>query len=159
VLPRVHPSSTPDHLAVIRPPTAACLTARAPASVRSTAAAALARLAVGLRRFFGSPECPVDRDPLRPLFGRLVLVPASGPASSCLIPARRGHVNAGGILEIEVPSIVRARCRRSCESLFAAPWVGWPAGAGAVRFHRCTRHRLDLALDPLSRDDSRPRTL
>jgi hypothetical protein len=30
---------------------------------------ALARFAVGLRRFFGSPECPVDREPLRPLCG------------------------------------------------------------------------------------------
>jgi hypothetical protein len=53
---------------------------------------------------------------------------ASGPASSCLIPARRGHVNAGGILEIEVPSIVRARCGRSCESLSRRPGsAGRPA--------------------------------
>jgi len=95
--------ATPDHLAVIRPPTAACLTARAPASVRSTAASALARAAVGLRRFFGSPECPVDRDPPRPLCGRLVMVPASGSTSSHLIAARRGHVNAGGVPAIEGP--------------------------------------------------------
>jgi len=57
--------STPDHLAVIRPPAAARLTARPPASVRSTPLWALVRDELldafasrgrELRRFFGSPD-------------------------------------------------------------------------------------------------------
>jgi hypothetical protein len=95
--------STPDHLAVIRPPAAACLTARLPASVRSTAARRLAFAgrralrapcggrAPGLFRLTGSP---VDRCPLAPPCGLLVVVPASGPTSSRLSTAHRGHVNA-----------------------------------------------------------------
>jgi len=66
--------STPDHLAVIRPPAAACLTARLPASVRSTAAWTLvatsgptlfASRGRELRRFFGSPD-PCRPNPLAP---------------------------------------------------------------------------------------------
>ena len=46
----------PDRLSVIRPPAAACLTARLPASVRSTAVRTLARPSGEIRRFFGSPD-------------------------------------------------------------------------------------------------------
>jgi hypothetical protein len=48
--------STPDHLAVIRPPAAARLTARSPASARSTPPGRFRVPAGELRRFFGSPD-------------------------------------------------------------------------------------------------------
>jgi hypothetical protein len=57
--------STPDHLAVIRPPAAACLTARPPASVRSTRRTELAWASCRTlnaprdrehRRLFSSPD-------------------------------------------------------------------------------------------------------
>jgi len=119
----------------------------------------LARAAVGLRRFFGSPECPVDRDPPRPLCGRLVMVPASGSTSSHLIAARRGHVHAGGVPAIEGPFHRTRPLWALLREPAAARWAGWPAGEAAARFHRCARHRLDPVLAPLSRCEPRPRAL
>lgn len=59
----------------------------------------------------------------------------------------------------KVPSIVRDRSGRSCESPpRRAESAGRPAQVPRV-FTGVRRHRLDLALDPLSRADSRPRTL
>jgi hypothetical protein len=93
VLPPRRPGSTPDHLAVIRPPAAACLTARPPASARSTAAWTLSRPAGELRRFFGSPDA-LSTDILWYLVRAAGRGPGEGVTSNRLITARRGHVNA-----------------------------------------------------------------
>jgi hypothetical protein len=117
--------STPDHLAVIRPPAAACLTARPPASVRSTAAWTLvetsgqtlfASRGRKLRGFFGSPEpCRSISSDASLASGRSV-APTSGVTSGRLIRARRGARQCRRRSETEAPSIARDRSGRSCES-------------------------------------------
>ena len=93
---------------------AACLTARAPASVRSTSRrTGRSRQAPVLFRLSGGSA---DRDPLASPFQRPELEhgePCS--TSGHLISKRRRHVNDGGVFWIEMPSIVGDRARRPFE--------------------------------------------
>jgi hypothetical protein len=121
------------------------LTARLPASVRSTfRAGARAPPRGELRRFFGSPDA-LSIDPSGTSVRAAGPVPASGSISSRLVRAHRERVNAGGSAETEVPSIARDRSGRSCESPSrrAAP-AGRPAQLPRV-FTGVQRHRLDLS--------------
>lgn len=135
----------PDHLAVIRPPAAACLTARPPASVRSTFRTDARAPSGESSGAFSAHRTPCRSIPLAPLLGRPSASPASGSASNRLARAHRGRVNAGGYAETEVPSIARGRSGRSCESPSrrSAP-AGRPAQRPRV-FTGVQCHRLDLS--------------
>ena len=147
----------PDHLAVIRPPAAACLTARPPASVRSTFPHRRSRAPRGeLRRFFGLPDA-LSIDPSGTSLPAAGGLPGERGRFNRLISAHRERVNAGGYAGIEVPSVARGRSGRSCESPSrrAAP-AGRPAQLPRV-FTGVRRHRLDLS-SRCFRSTSRGRT-
>jgi hypothetical protein len=124
----VRPRTALDHLAVIQPPTAPCLTARRRLRVDRLPRLALARTVAEERRGLVSRRQlrrvePSDTSCREAEKGR-VNAPASSPAG----PARTElHVNAAGLARTrEVPSAGEDRRERSCEH----PRGGLPPLAG-----------------------------
>lgn len=146
---RCDSGGTPDHLAVIRPPTASCLTARRRLRVERLP---LRRFRAGRGR--AQRHClPLHASPVEPSDAsgttekrnaRALLFPFGDPASTgrtSMLPAFAGsrrlppgksisHALAGTRMEL------RAR---------------WPAGAGAARVHRCSKTSTRPFSAPLSR--------
>jgi len=132
------PRATPDHLAVIRPPTAFTLDGVLPASGRSTVTFML--LARGEGRaslLYRLAAAPSDRNPLTSLAAAGSGSPKQSFSSrvNSFLP---GHVNAPDAPEPEMPSTgedrasALARARRGALSR-------WPTRTAAARVHRCSR--------------------
>lgn len=154
--PRDRPGTAPDHLAVIRPPTAPCLTARrrlradrlptlAPERGWGRSAAALS-----------ADGCSAESNPLAPHGHRAGALWT--PHFPVLDPFRPAHVNAAGLSGIEMPSIARDICELSSEGLLGAlrPLAG---GAAAARVHRCSKTSTRPLFARCSKARSRPRAL
>jgi hypothetical protein len=156
--PPFRPSTAPDHLAVIRPPTASCLTARRRLRVDRAPTLALSRQVGGRApSLFRRNGGPVDRDPLTPLRGGQD-GSQSGPEPSRVSTLRPGHVNA--------PIFASSRCLPSKKTnacplakARAERCARWPAGADAARLHRCSRTPTRPLSACCSQASSRPRAL
>lgn len=139
------PKKTPDHLAVIRPPTAARLTARCRLRAR--------RLPpwVALSRGAGRALLPcrpsngsVEGNPLAPLSGRLARGLPEQPLPADWARSGRQHVNATDFPEPEVPSTKGDRASALARARHGAP-PRWPAGQPPHAFIGVREHRLDLS--------------
>jgi hypothetical protein len=69
--------------------------------------------------------------------------------SGRLVTVRRGHVNDGGCFR-DRGTFHHTRPRDALSGASSVRCSGWPAGAVAVRFHRCSGHRPGLS-SPRSR--------
>jgi hypothetical protein len=130
------PRSAPDHLAVIQPPTATCLTARRRLRADRLPTFALSRSGLGhqeRRSFLGCRRLrriePSDTSHQRPIRGR---VSALEPIAWDSLPA--GHVNA--------PTFRTACCLTCC----APRWLRWPLRR--VLTYRSTLRALLAAASP-----------
>jgi len=99
----------PDHLAVIQPPAAACLTACAQASAQSTLGIALAPYSRRATAPFQPKPLPFRSQPLTPQGPSSSDSAETAPPLDGLISGHPKHVNATNSSKIEVPSIERGR--------------------------------------------------
>jgi hypothetical protein len=140
---------TPDHLAVIRPPTAPCLTARHRLRVERLPRRCF-RVARGERGGF---------------FGRFTLRrsnPLTPPGTieernARALPSPIGDLPSTGCTSM-LPAFARPRrlpSEKPGSSALAStrpePRTRWPAGAGAARVHRCSKTSTRPFSAPLSR--------
>jgi hypothetical protein len=146
--------TAPDHLAVIRPPTATRLTACPLASGLSTTSK-------GKRQGVVCPRCLCRLEPSDTSHRRLDKDPRFLTARLCsirLTPLPLEHVNAPTSTESRcLPS--RETCTGALSSLGLALCPGWPARTGAARVHRGLVTSTRPLFVRFSRAPSRPRAL
>jgi hypothetical protein len=152
------PSATPDHLAVIRPPTAPRLTARGrlraprlPPS-RSRAPAGIERRGLFSRRSLRRVH------PLASLVGGAHAGRRSNPCHADRARSLRPHVNAADLPEPGMPSTGEDHGRPLARAS-AEPPFPLASESAAARVHRCSRTSTRPLAHPLSRARSRPHAL
>jgi len=135
--------TAPDHLAVIQPPAAACLTAHALALAQPTPEIALTPYSRRATAPFQQIPLPFRSQPLTPQGPASSESVETGSALVGLISGCPKHVNAAHSSEIEVPSVVGERSGSLRGLCIAQPELASP-GFRRVGSSMFRRHRLDL---------------
>jgi hypothetical protein len=145
-----------NHLAVIQPPTAPCLTARCRLRVDWPPRAVPEHFSQGERRRFFGERQPGQIEPSDTFTSDGA--ERERPDACRLSLLQPVHVNATGLSRPEVPSIERDPSR----ALFRGSWGAPPSLAGefgAARLHRCSKTPTRPLAARCSRAPSRPRAL